>query len=647
MGLIVNRNKILIQPLIFLAIFFFHKPLFSQNTVKQDTTLKISRGSYIQFRDTRKFIPKDTIIQVSGSLVPALRFRKDKTIIFYDSLKSKASKTKLTKALFDLVIVSPDSINKRKIVSNSQENFREYSGKKIRKIQIQRLNVFGANVNNPGYYNPNGTERFLNSTHVKTNENIVRKYLLFSEGDTLSPLKLSDNERIIRQLPFIDDARIIVVPVSGEEADIVVVTKDVYSLGGEFVLRSKKSGTIRMFEKNIFGMGHELRIDIPYSSGSPDSPGIGLNYNINNIMKSFFNLNLNYYDALGKKTYGINLSRDLISSTTKYAGGMSITQTFTTEDLDNTIPEPLPLKYTYQDFWLLRSFLIDRESVTRIITGIRYKFNNVFERPDINPNSYLPLQRYKFFIGMAALSIQKYYKTSLLYSYGRTEDIPYGILLRLSAGLEINEFKRRPYSGIDFSFGHSVENLGYFYSSAGIGTYFHGRHTEQGILLLRMKYFSNLIYLGSYKIRNFVNIDYTRGFDRYLDEYLVIPKVNGFTGLSNDSLRGAQRVVLSLESVVFNPVNLYGFQFTFFGFADIAFLTGTNEVTGKGGILSGIGLGIRIRNDNLVFNTFQLRLGFFPNPPQYSRINNFTVSGEQLLRPNNFDPGPPSVIPYR
>ncbi len=39
---------------------------------------------------------------------------------------------------------------------------------------------------------------------------------------------------ILRQLPFIDDARIIVVPVSDDEADIVVLTKDVYSLGGSY-----------------------------------------------------------------------------------------------------------------------------------------------------------------------------------------------------------------------------------------------------------------------------------------------------------------------------------------------------------------------------------------------------------------------------
>jgi hypothetical protein len=189
--------------------------------------------------------------------------------------------------------------------------------------------------------------------------------------------------------------------------------------------------------------------------------------------------------------------------------------------------------------------------------------------------------------------------------------------------------------------------VGYFYTSAGAGAFFNGRPTEQGVVLLRVKYFSDLIYLGSYKIRNFINIDYTRGFDRYTDEYLVVPNTNGFSGLSNVFFRGNQRVVLSLESVVFSPSSYLGFRYAIFGFTDMAFIAGTREVTYPEGFLSGIGVGIRIRNDNLVFNTFQIRIGFFPDPPPYSRVNNVIISGEQLLRPANFDPGPPAVIPYR
>jgi len=642
-----NSNETITRPLLILALLLLFRPLYSQTTARQDTSLKVLRGSYILIKNTKSFAINDTIIRIQSTLIPARITGKDRTITFYDSLKSKASKSILTKKLFDLVIILPDTTtNSKKIINHSDDFFKDYSGIKIRKIQIKRLNVFGADVSNPGYSNPHGVEKILNNTHVNTNENIIRKNLLFTEGDTISPLKLTDNERILRQLPYIDDARIIVVPVSGEEADILVITKDVYSLGADFTYRAKNKGSVWLFEKNTFGMGHEFKLEIPYSSTSQDSPGIGLNYNINNISKTFVNLNLNYYNGLGRRTYGFNLSRNLVSSETKYAGGITIREMFTTEDLD-TLPLPEPLKYNYQDYWLLRSFLINRESVSRIIGGIRYINNNVFKKPLIQPKTYYALQTYSLYLGSITFSQQKYYKTNLIYSYGRTEDIPYGGLVGITGGMEVNELTKRGYLGTNAAFGRSFSTLGYFYGSVGFGTFVNNHHTEQGILSVRFKYFSNLISVGKQMIRNFVNVNYTRGFDRYSDEYLSVIKENGFTGYANDSLRGTQRVTLSLETVVFNPLNIYGFRIAFFGFADMAFLAGTTEVISKGSFLSGIGLGLRIRNDNLVFNTFQIRLGFFPDPPVFSRINYLILSGEQLLRPNNFDPGPPDRIPYR
>ena len=163
-----------------------------------------------------------------------------KNFIFYDSLKIKASKTLVTKKLFDFVIVRHDTTDKRQIKSTSEASYIGHSGKKIRHIEIQRLNVFGANINDPTASNPEKIENILNKTHLNTNENIIRKNLLMEEGDTISPLTLSDNERILRELPFIDDARIVVVPLSDEEADIVVLTKDVYSLGGSYYLQRFK-----------------------------------------------------------------------------------------------------------------------------------------------------------------------------------------------------------------------------------------------------------------------------------------------------------------------------------------------------------------------------------------------------------------------
>lgn len=634
-------------PLIFLALLLLNAGSFSQMRTGNDSIILPQVENHIQINGNQYPIRSVTPDNLPCDLIPPAIFDNDRNPLFYDSLEARASKSLITKTLYDLLIVSNKPSSDKQISGTSEKDYLNSSGKIIRKVEIKRLGIFGSDINNPLSINTSRIEKLLNKTHLNTNEFIIRKNLLFSEGDTLSPLILSDNERILRQLPFIDDSRIIVVPVSEEYADVVVIVKDVYSLGASAECLSLDKGSVWLYEKNIFGMGHELRLNVPWDSDLPGSPGFGMNYNINNIAKSFLNLSLYYINGLGKTTYGFNLDRKLISSTTKYAGGISVRQLFTSEDLD-TMPEPKPLKYNQQDYWLMRSFLIDEKSVTRFIIGARYLNNNVFARPYILPDSYHSLQRYTMFLASASLSMQKFYKTNLIYGYGRTEDIPYGGLLNFTAGKEINEFKHRIYTGISLSSGHSLKGIGYFYSSAGFSTFFNEGRTEQGLMLLRTSYVSNLLYPGRFRMRNFVKIDYTRGFGRYSDEYLSFEHENGFSGFRNDSIRTArQRLSVDLESVLFSPRKLYGFRYAYFAFADLGYLFGTNKVEGEGAILSSIGLGIRIRNDNLVLNTFQIRLGYYPNLPRYSRVSYLNVSGEQLLRPENFDPGPPSVLPYR
>jgi hypothetical protein len=631
-----------VGPLILLALLLFNNPLYPQNKnfpVPERKTITVAEisDSYIITDAVKSSLKK---LASSGSI------GYNPNSGFYDSLKVLASRHLVTRKLYDFVIVSGQPATASGRAESSEAHYKRYSGKRIGKIIIQRLSVFGSDINNPSNSNPNKLENLLNKTHLNTNEFIVRKNLLFSEGDTLSPLIISDNERILRQLPYIDDSRIIVVPVSDSEVNIIVLTKDVYSFGVTAELQSVKKGSVSLFDKNILGLGHEFRFLIPFNPDLPNSPGFGLSYEVNNIAKSFINLKLNYFYGLGEKTYGFSLQKDLVSSTTKYAGGISVREMFTTVDLD-TLPNPVPLKYNLQDYWFERSFLLNKESVSRLIIGARYTNNNVFNHPEILPDSYHYLQQYRIFLGSLSFSVQKYFKTSLLYAYGRTEDIPYGGLFTITVGREINEYSKRNYMGFNFSFGKSIGTIGYFYTSAGLGSFLNRSQTEQGLFMIRTSYFSNLVYIGNYKIRNFVKADYTRGFDRYLDEHLVFIRDGGFSGYRNDSLGGAQRLSINLESVLFSPRNYYGFRFAFFAFADVGCLFGTNQIVRNGELLSAVGLGIRIRNENLLLNTFQIRLGFYPNLPPYSKVSYFSLSGEQLLQPDNFNPGPPSTLIYR
>jgi len=641
------------------------KPLTLKNLQATAILLFLSVSSYPQLKqsDSTKSVLHPLIINAETDQLKIPLFSpfpsnlnkpvqsvtvNDRTSVFYDSLKSRASKTLVTKELADILITYHKPVAEKVIRGSSEAIFKGYSGKKIRNIKVSRLEVFGTSLQQPDDFNPNKLERILNKTHFNTNESIIRKNLLFSTGDSVSPLVLSDNERILRQLPFIDDARIVVeqVPDSDNEVDIRVITKDVYSLGGDLSFNGVVSGLASVYDRNIFGMGHEFGIDIPWDTRLSDSPGFGVKYLINNIRKSFLNLDLYFYDGLGRKTYGFDLTRNLVSSSTKYAGGISIRQMYTSRKLDSMI-FPAPVKYNLQDYWLLRSFMINPVSVSRLIIGARYTNNNVFDHPFITSDSYYNLQKYKMFMGSVSFSVQKFYKTNLVYGYGRTEDLPYGGMINVTMGRELNEFKERTYLGGTLSVGESIRNLGYFYSSAGLAAFLNSGRSEQGMLLLRTNFISNLIYAGKYKIRNFVNIDYTRGFDRYSDEYLSFNHVSGFSGLSGDSISGGQRLTISLESVLFSPMNFYGFRFALFGFIDNGFLFRSYESLRNSEFFSGVGLGIRIRNDNLVLNTLQIRLGFYPYLPVNSSARNLIISGQQLLKPLNFEPGPPSIIPFR
>jgi len=140
---------------------------------------------------------------------------------------------------------------------------------------------------------------------------------------------------------------------------------------------------------------------------------------------------------------------------------------------------------------------------------------------------------------------------------------------------------------------------------------------------------------------------YTNGIHRFHDEYLRIDNKYGIRGYDNDSIRPVQRIILSLETVAFSPNYLYGFRFAWFGFSDIAVVSRDKYPGLNNSVVTEIGMGVRIRNDNLIFKTIQFRFSFFPFTPPYSKLRYFDLTGEKLLKPPDFDPVAPAIIPYR
>jgi len=70
----------------------------------------------------------------------------------------------------------------------------------------------------------------VNRVHWKTRSSFIEDEVLFKAGDCFDPLLLDESERILRALPFIDEAHVFLVPVADDEVHVVVDTRDDWSL---------------------------------------------------------------------------------------------------------------------------------------------------------------------------------------------------------------------------------------------------------------------------------------------------------------------------------------------------------------------------------------------------------------------------------
>ena len=105
---------------------------------------------------------------------------------------------------------APATMSDSAMWQNREHSFDVYGGKQIRYVYYNRLKVFGTTIEDTTVV-PNKLVRFANRLHYDTRTWVIKQSLFFREGDTVNAYKLVDNERYLRRLPFIVDARIYVI----------------------------------------------------------------------------------------------------------------------------------------------------------------------------------------------------------------------------------------------------------------------------------------------------------------------------------------------------------------------------------------------------------------------------------------------------
>lgn len=588
-------------------------------------------------------------------------FKSEKDSLLYSKIKSRLSKNKIMSQIYDALFrdIYNKNANNQQVNQIEENPFKNFEGKVIRKIYIKRLKVFGETIYDTTK-KARGLDDVLNRLHKDTRENVIRKsFLMFDVGDIINPDRLRDNERLMRQSSILHDARILVIPDEQfpNLVDLLVITQDVWSLLPDMEFGGFGRFAVGINQVNFQGLGHSWKNTVYYNNGQDKKFEYATRYTVPYIGRSFVTGQLDLIFRRELMQNSIRFFRPFLTPDMKIAGGFEFSRYAYTKwqtldangrvlKINDTTVFTFPITYNYTDLWLAHAFklsFLDKENQkrSRLVLSMRYSNYVYTERPYVTKDTNQLYRNHQDILFGMGFSSRRYKRDILIYGLGRTEDVPYGYLASFVAGWENSQLWRRFYSGIKLAKGEYF-NGGYFYGLINAGGYTDGT----SVFSLETNYFSHLHKVGKSQIRHFVTLRYAAGNNRYTGEFIDLNDNNGISSISSDRLRGIKRLVLSYQAVIFSRVSFVGFRVAPFFFADLGMVNIKEKALLSSPVYSGFGIGFRFRNENLTFNTFQIRLGLYPNIPDVSTFN-FTFGDVPTLRLKDFDISAPEIVPFK
>jgi hypothetical protein len=523
----------------------------------------------------------------------------------------------------------------------SEEFFLPYEGRIIRNIFIQRVS-FGKSVTDTTRNIRNLITKVANRVHSNSKEWLIKDHLFIREDKELNPYKVADNERYLRDLDFIMDAKIFVIPLrhTKDSVDLIVRTRDVFSIGGSFNPASPTKTRFKVYDVNLFGMGQRVQFNGLVDARRQPAFGYEFLYRKNSVGGSFITATGGYtqlntgssYGNEEEKAYYLRLERPLVSPYTRFAGAMEISRNWSQNFYG--APDDLFRKYRYlvNDFWVgynigALSNFADRN---RHFVAIRVFDQHFVRSPaqDLEENNPIYSNR-TYVLGGLTFFKQNFYTARYIYGFGRTEDIPYGHTMSFYFGWARQLGLERPYVGIDY--GQSVvSRKGQFYNIAFRAGAYNNSGLEDASVLVSSTLTSRLISYRRLLMRQTIGSDFTTVYNQRTSLPLDINNEFGLRGFVTDSLWGTKRFHIMSETLVFTPLQILGFKLAPFTFGEMAWIAPKRISLFKDDPYFGIGGGIRTRNENLVFGTIELRFIYYPRT--VADLNSFTIRLSSNLR---------------
>lgn len=555
------------------------------------------------------------------------------------SINNKALKNLIISSLFSQS-VSGDRIK-------PIDKYSEYIGKIIDSIFIVKARPFDPS---------NAKGRFMkflyrtgNTFHHISNSSIIEKGLLFEPGERVKSQNIDNSIALLRQAGIFTSVEIYIEPspTNSEMVNIYVVTQDNLSLRFGGTYRYSSDADLFISDRNFMGTGNTFTVRYFLNIKEKKWAKRGeIGYDMNNIGGKYINASTAI--GAGYDTYLLRLNADkYFIKDGDYAFGAGYTA-IRLEDSYFTFPTKIITQNQNGKLWGGKSFVLGNYNNNIYFNlGAYYVKYNL--RPEVSPTLNPWFHNNLDFIGTFGFYREKYYTGNLIYGYGHTETIPYGYKLEAIGGFRKGEFQDLPYAGLTFKMGNLVK-IGYLSGDFNMGTFLvpKEKKTQEMVISTSVNYFTHLLDLApGYFLRQFVKVKYTTGVNMLDGERTTIKFNNnyGLMAVSGD-MQGSTRFEANAETVLFTPLHVYGFRFAFFGFVDFGTIGSESHNPFKNEFYGIMGVGVRMRNESLVFSTLQIRIGVAMRSSPNWHNSLYRISADRTLPSESFKPQQPSFIPF-
>ena len=579
---------------------FLHSSLYAQTDT---TSLKVKQDSLTNETDT---VPKKTFDQ------------------FLNSRKGFLGK------VMKSIRRDTTEVERANDLKRNDVPYKQFDGAIIRHINIRDL-PFGVPLMDTGRKVSNFLTQLANKVHHITRSSVIRKNLFFRENEPLVPYLMADNETFLRQLPYIQDATIEVVPAGGlslDSVDINITVKDLFSLGISISSLGLKNTDITLREDNVYGSGNAIAIHGLYDISRRKNFGVGAEYLQRNIGGSFINMDVGYQSyypiIVGLKEeniYFFRFTRPLVNRYMHWTYEFDANYHSTRNMYSSDSVYYSDLRYRFYNIDAWAGYNINSTGFTtasedkklRKLVAMRFIDQQFQDLPGKYIHDYS--WRYANITGfLTSLSFyrQNFYKSQYIYAFGVNEDVPEGLNLTLTTGYIKKQNLSRPYVGINY--GRSAFNSKNNYFSYAIRTegYLNHKKLEDINLFTSVDYFDHLKAMGPrWKQRIFLDFSVSKQINTILNEPLYIDSKFALPEFKNGDVGGSLRVTAKAESVFYSPWYIAAFRFAPFVFSNAGLFTPYNTPVNTSNIYTIVGAGLRTRNESLVFGTLELRGYYF------------------------------------